>query len=163
MTFKLLTQVKRNHVEILPDIMQFGFGIGLSLKPLMPEKLSLDITQQFEIPIVVERNGRYYAVANYLPLISARFSNSDSIYVIVIDPKPSLIKKMASDYILHLMSFQTSYDVFYPLFKEAVSLNIQCGHVKSFRNLRCSERALAELLNVDRQTIRTYVGRSHHS
>jgi hypothetical protein len=163
MAFKSLTQVKRDQIKISKDIKQLGFGAALSFNPLMTEQLRLDITYQFEFPIVVKKGGRYYAVANYLPLIYPRFSESDSVYVIVVDLKPSLLKRLASNYIIHLMSFQTTYDVFYPLFKEAVLLNKQCGNIKSLRNINCSERTLADLLNVDRQTVRTFVNRNKQS
>jgi hypothetical protein len=130
--------------------MQIGVGVAVSLKPLVPDTLTQDISYQFEFPIVIERNGRYFAIANYLPLIYPRFATSDSMYVIVMDLKPSLIKKVASNYVLHLMSFQTTYDLFYPLFKEVISLNNKFGHIARLSNRSYSERALADLLNVDR-------------
>jgi hypothetical protein len=159
MTPKLIKEIRREEVQIA-NVIDEAVGVSLLHKSLMQQELILDIEYQFEFPVVFEKGGRYQAIANFLPLITQRFAPSDTISVIVIDYKASIIKKVACQYLLHLLSFQTTNELFYPLLKEVVLLNKSVGNNPHLCESRCSERGLAELLKVNRQTVRTYMNKA---
>lgn len=159
MTPKLIKEIRREELQIA-NLIDEAVGVSLLHKSLMQQELILSLKYQFEFPIVFEKNGVYQAIANFLPLISQRSASSDTISVIVIDYRASIIKEIAAEYLLHLLSFQTSNELFYWLFKQVVLLNQSLGKNPHLCESKCSERGLAELLKVSRQTVRTYINKA---
>lgn len=155
MKIKFIKEVQREHVKIAGTIDEI-VGVAHLHNSLMQQELISAIQYQFEYPIVFERDGCYQAIANFLPLISQRYAPSQRISVIVIDYRASIVKKVASEYMLHVLSFQTTNELFYPIFEQAILLNKNSGKNPHLRNMRCSQRGLADLLKVHRQTVRTY-------
>ena len=156
MKFKQIKKVNRSELELAGKVKSM-VEVALLHKPIMPERLRLSIGYQFEFPIVFEKNQRYYAFANFLPLISLCHAESDSITVVVVDYEPSLLVKIAANYILHLTSYQAAYPEYFPFFSDVISLNLELDVIPDLSGCSLSQRALAKLLEVERQTIRTYL------
>jgi hypothetical protein len=148
-----LVEIRYDQLEIEKRIEPM-VAIALLCQSIVNDELLQSIEYQFEFPIVYMKNEKYYAIANFLSLVSKRCKQHDRIYVLVVKYEPRQLKKIAIQYVRHILTWQTNPNRLYPLIIGAMSVG---KYSKSSQQnvLSSSQRDLEKILNLTRQNIRT--------